>query len=80
MTNETIASAVDEEVIPVDETAGEITESEKVQADTPEEEQELFDFTEIGDKFVKLQVDGQEVLVPIKEAFAGYQRQADYTR
>ena len=80
MTNETIASAVDEDVIPVDETAGEITESEKVQADTPEEEQELFDFTEIGDKFVKLQVDGQEVLVPIKEAFAGYQRQADYTR
>ena len=80
MTNETIASAVDEEVIPVDETAGEITESEKVQADTPEEEPELFDFTEIGDKFVKLQVDGQEVLVPIKEALAGYQRQADYTR
>jgi len=80
MTNETIASAVDEDVIPVDETTGEITESEKVQADTPEEEQELFDFTEIGDKFVKLQVDGQEVLVPIKEAFAGYQRQADYTR
>ena len=80
MTNETIASAVDEDVIPVDETAGEITESEKVQADTPEEEQELFDFTEIGDKFVKLQVDGQEVLVPSKEAFAGYQRQADYTR
>jgi hypothetical protein len=80
MTNETIASAVDEDVIPVDETAGQITESEKVQADTPEEEQELFDFTEIGDKFVKLQVDGQEVLVPIKEAFAGYQRQADYTR
>ena len=80
MTNETIASAVDEDVIPVDETAGEITESEKVQADTPEEEPELFDFTEIGDKFVKLQVDGQEVLVPIKEALAGYQRQADYTR
>lgn len=80
MTNETIASAVDEEVIPVAETAGEITESEKVQADTPEQELDLFDITDIADKFVKVQVDGEEIVVPVKEALAGYQRQADYTR
>jgi hypothetical protein len=44
------------------------------------EEPELFDFTQYNDKFVKLQVDGQEVQVPLQEALAGYQRQADYTR
>jgi hypothetical protein len=44
------------------------------------EESELFDFTQYNDKFVKLQVDGQEVQVPLQEALAGYQRQADYTR
>ena len=44
------------------------------------EEQDFFDYTEVGDKYVKLQVDGEEVSVPIKEALAGYQRQADYTR
>ena len=44
------------------------------------EEPELFDFTQYNDKFVKLQVDGEEVQVPLQEALAGYQRQADYTR
>ena len=44
------------------------------------EEPELFDFTQYNDKVVKLQVDGEEVQVPLQEALAGYQRQADYTR
>ena len=74
---EIIASAEIEEVGTVD---GEPTEAVEVQAETPEPEQDIFDYTEVGDKFVKLQVDGQEVVVPVKEALAGYQRQADYTR
>ena len=77
MSDENIASAVDEVVTP-DE--GQVTESAEVQAETPEQELDIFDYTEVGDKFVKLQVDGQEVVVPVKEALAGYQRQADYTR
>ena len=77
MSEENIASAVDEVVTP-DE--GQVRESAEVQAETPEQEQDFFDYTEVADKVVKLQVDGQEIVVPVKEALAGYQRQADYTR
>jgi hypothetical protein len=59
---------------------GQVDEVTEVTAETPVQEPELFDYTEIADKVVKLQVDGQEVMVPVKEALAGYQRQADYTR
>ena len=59
---------------------GQVDEVTEVIAETPEQEQELFDYTEIADKVIKLQVDGEEVVVPVKEALAGYQRQADYTR
>jgi uncharacterized protein YeeX (DUF496 family) len=52
----------------------------EVVAETPEQELDFFDYTEVGDKYVKLQVDGEEVSIPVKEALAGYQRQADYTR
>lgn len=62
---------------PVD---GQVSEEVEVSAETPEQELDLFDYTEIADKYVKLQVDGEEVTVPVKEALAGYQRQADYTR
>lgn len=60
--------------------SGQVDEVTEVTAETPQEEIELFDYTEIADKVIKLQVDGEEVIVPIKEALAGYQRQADYTR
>jgi uncharacterized protein YeeX (DUF496 family) len=59
---------------------GQVDETTEVVAETPEPELELFDYTEVGDKYVKLQVDGEIVMVPVKEAIAGYQRQADYTR
>jgi len=59
---------------------GQVEESFEV-ADAPaEEEIELFDYTQFADNKVKLQVDGEEVIVPLAEAIAGYQRQADYTR
>lgn len=41
---------------------------------------EYVNVDEIGDRYVKVKVDGQELDVPVKEALSGYQRQADYTR
>ena len=41
---------------------------------------EYINVDEIGDRYVKVKVDGQELDVPVKEALSGYQRQADYTR
>lgn len=41
---------------------------------------ETFDWSEYGDKHVKVTVSGEEIEVPLNEALAGYQRQADYTR
>lgn len=80
MSNEeiNIASTIDDETNPI--ASGQVGEEVEVQAETPEQELELFDYTEIADKVIKLQVDGEEVVVPVKEALAGYQRQADYTR
>ena len=80
MSNEeiNIASTIDDETNPI--ASGQVGEEVEVQAETPEPELDLFDYTEIADKVIKLQVDGEEVVVPVKEALAGYQRQADYTR
>ena len=77
MSDTHITEATDEQGTPVE---GQVSEAVDAEVETPEQEPELFDFAEVGDKFVKLQVDGEEVLVPVKEALAGYQRQADYTR
>lgn len=41
---------------------------------------EYVNVDEIGDRYVKVKIDGQELDVPVKEALSGYQRQADYTR
>ena len=41
---------------------------------------EYLDLDSYADKYVKLQLDGEELEVPLKEAVSGYQRQADYTR
>lgn len=43
-------------------------------------DEDFFPVDEYGDKVVKLNVSGEEMVVPLKEAVAGYQRQADYTR
>lgn len=39
-----------------------------------------FDVDSFANHVVKVKVDGEEVEVPLSEALAGYQRQADYTR
>ena len=76
MTDTDTASTIEDQNIPVD---GQDAPVEGT-AETQEVEQELFDYTEIADKVVKLQVNGEEIAVPLKEALAGYQRQADYTK
>jgi exonuclease VII small subunit len=54
---------------------------EDVGGETAEQaEVDYFDWNEYADKRVKLPVAGEEVEVPLSEALAGYQRQADYTR
>jgi hypothetical protein len=54
---------------------------ENVGGETAEvSEPDYFDWNEYADKRVKLPVAGEEVEVPLSEALAGYQRQADYTR
>ena len=45
-----------------------------------QEEIDLLPVDEYGDKYVSVQVNGEEIQVPLKEALSGYQRQADYTR
>ncbi len=41
---------------------------------------EYIDIDSFADKYVKVQLDGEELEIPLKEAVSGYQRQADYTR
>jgi hypothetical protein len=49
----------------------------------PEEEYEPRDYLnvdEVGDRYVNVKVDGEELEVPLREALQGYSRTADYTR
>ena len=48
--------------------------------EAPVEAPNYFAWDEYADRPVKLNVAGEEIDVPLKEALAGYQRQADYTR
>lgn len=61
----------------------EFADEEAVESDWMDDEAnypDYIDVNEYGDKHVIIKVDGEEVEVPLKEALAGYQRQADYTR
>lgn len=40
----------------------------------------IFDVNQYADHKVGIKIDGEETFVPLTEAIAGYQRQADYTR
>jgi hypothetical protein len=67
------------------ETGLAVGEESAVEASQPEEapvepEYDYFDPTEVGEKYVKVKVDGEEISVPLNEALQGYQRQADYTK
>ena len=60
--------------------AGQVENADNAGVEEAQVEPELFDIANYADKAVKVQVDGQEVTIPLQEAIAGYQRQADYTR
>ena len=70
------ASTIEDQIIPIDGQDAPVEGS----AETQEVEQELFDYTDIADKVVKIQVNGEEIAIPLKEALAGYQRLADNTK
>jgi hypothetical protein len=73
----------------VEQFNAEVSAPDSGQVDTPEvgtpasSEAPSYDYVDldgVGDKYVKVKVDGTELDVPLKEALSGYQRQADYTR
>jgi len=50
-------------------------------SEAPQAELQFFDWDgEVGEQNVKLTVDGEEIVLSLKEALAGSMRQADYTR
>ena len=73
------STEVETEVIPEDESLGQ-DESVETEGEPTEVEPELFVWDDYADKNVRLTVDGEEIVVPVREAFAGFQRQADYTQ
>ena len=77
MSNEnTVDSAIE---APIAETVGQAEVSTEI-GEAPEVTTDYFTWDEYADRPVKLNVAGEEIDVPLKEALAGYQRQADYTR
>ena len=71
--DDTVDSAVEAPEVGQAEVSTEIGEAPLAPAD-------YFTWDEYADRPVKLNVAGEEIDVPLKEALAGYQRQADYTR
>jgi predicted metal-dependent hydrolase len=74
MANDLADDLVDEEVDLTDEVEDSDTDVSE------EEELEFFDIEQFKDSHVRIKVDGEELVVPLSEAVAGYQRNADYTR
>jgi len=64
---------------PVTEITGQ-TDFDTEIGEAPGVAKDYFTWDEYADRPVKLNVAGEEIDVPLKEALAGYQRQADYTR
>ena len=74
--DDTVDSAVE---APIAETIGQAEVSTEI-GEAPVVAQDYFTWDEYADRPVKLNIAGEEIDVPLKEALAGYQRQADYTR
>jgi hypothetical protein len=74
--DDTVDSAIE---APIAETVGQAEVSTEI-GEAPVVAQDYFTWDEYADRPVKLNVAGEEIDVPLKEALAGYQRQADYTR
>lgn len=65
---------------PVDNTPADLGQVDSTGIGASEANIEYFNIDEYADKPVRIKVDGEELAVPLAEAVAGYQRQADYTR
>lgn len=68
-----------DEIAPITESepiSGSPVESDVSQSSEPP----VLDVTEYSDYRIPVKLDGEELKVPLSEAIAGYQRQADYTR
>lgn len=63
----------------LDEDFGQVDDVDQL-ADDSNYDDDPFDLDSYGDKFVQVKIDGSEERVKLKDAVAGYQRQADYTR
>jgi len=75
------ATTTEAEAPQQDLTDGQVTDAgDAVATDAEVSDEDLFNYDEYASKNVRIKVDGQEVVVPLSEALAGYQRQADYTR
>ena len=72
----TVDSAIE---APIAEAIGQAEVSTEI-GEAPVVAQDYFTWDEYADRPVKLNIAGEEFDVPLKEALAGYQRQADYTR
>jgi hypothetical protein len=57
-----------------------VDEAEDTTTEEVVEVPDFFDIEQFRDKHVTVKIDGEEIAVPLSEAVAGYQRQADYTR
>ena len=77
MSNDNTVDSVAE--APVTEITGQADVDTEI-GEAPEVAKDYFTWDEYADRPVKLNVAGEEIDVPLKEALAGYQRQADYTR
>ena len=77
MSNDNTVDSVAE--APVTEITGQVDVDTEI-GEAPEVVKDYFVWDEYADRNVKLNVSGEEIDVPLKEALAGYQRQADYTR
>ncbi len=60
----------------------EAVEASQTTEDAPpaEPEYDYLDTSEVGDRYVKVKVDGEDISVPLSEALQGYQRQEAFTR
>lgn len=68
-----------EEIAPVTETEP-VGSPEVSSGDTSATETPSLDISQYAEYRIPVKLDGEEISVPLSEAIAGYQRQADYTR
>jgi hypothetical protein len=72
--------SVDQPLDEFSDSEGQVEYTDEEASDAEWSEEDFLALEDNADRLVTVRVDGQEVVVPLSEALAGYQRQADYTR